>query len=74
MHILPFLFNRYLNKHNIESIVPGARGKSRDTKITKRRSLLSGKKITDSFEASIPVRDEPQLGHDLGQVTYFFQS
>lgn len=55
MHILPFLFNRYLNKHNIESIVPGARGKSRDTKITKRRSLLSGKKITDSFEASIPV-------------------
>ena len=49
MHILPFLFNEYLNKYNIESTVPGARGKSRDTQITKGRSLLSGKKITDSF-------------------------
>ena len=74
MHILPFLFNEYLNKYNIESTVPGARGKSRDTQITKGRSLLSGKKITDGFETSVPVRDEPRLGHDLGQVTYFFQS
>lgn len=69
MHILPFLFNEYLNEYNIESTVPGARDKSRDTKITKGRSLPSGKKITDSFETSVPIRDEPLLGHDLGQVT-----
>ena len=74
MHILPFLFNEYLNTYNIENTMPGARGKSRDTKITKGRALLSGKKTTDSFETSIPVRDEPLLGHDLGQDTYFFQT
>lgn len=68
MHILPFLFNEYLNKYNIESSVPGARGKSRDTKITKE-VLPSGKKITDSFETSVPIQDEPLLGRDSGQVT-----
>lgn len=35
MHLFSFLFNKYLSKYNILGTVLGARGSSRDTKITK---------------------------------------
>lgn len=44
MYLFSFLFNKYLSKYTILSTVLGARGRSRDTKITKTGELLAFRK------------------------------